>query len=135
MSTFYLEMLTVSNPIQFGEDDNERRLWSVNITARARNPVDDWPREIQRVLIDAGVTTQANIFLSTKAQMPATDGPFFTIVDTGGTGPEETMDNQTVQRMGATITIRAKVYDDGDTAAQATWQAIEDIPRNTLITA
>lgn len=134
--TFYLEMLTNSNPIQFGMDDNERRLWSINIRARARNPVADWPREVRRVLIDAAlVTVGTDVFLSTKAVIPDGDGPYTTIIDTGGTEVEETMDGQTVQRLGAQITVRANDYDVGNTQAQAVWQAIEDVSRNTNISA
>lgn len=133
--SFYLNILSVSGPIQFGHDDNQRVLWSINLTAMARAPVTDWPREVRRVLIDAAlVTVGVDVFLSTKATMPPGDGPYTTIIDTGGIAPLETQDGQEIERRACQVTIRAKDYDTGRTLALAEWRALDGI-RNTTISA
>lgn len=132
--TVYLWINALSGPLNFGTDDNERIQWSVNIEASAQGPITDWPREIRRVLIDAGlVTAGVDVFLSTRADIPTDAGPYVTIVETGGTTDSQTMNNDKYENPTAQVVIRAKDYDLGFSKAQAVKRALDGIHNSTVV--
>lgn len=55
-------------------------------------------------------TLGTTIFLSTKAQLPTGNGPFITIVETGGTTSRRTQNNTATQRPSAQVVARASSY-------------------------
>lgn len=63
--------------------------------------------EIKDQLVNAGVGIYAeNIFISSASVIPSGDGPYLTLVETGGSGPAR-MHNSATQRPTAQLTSRA----------------------------
>ena len=55
-------------------------------------------------------TVGSNIFLGSKAVIPAGDGPYISLIETGGTGSLRTHNGTAVSRPSAQILCRAKSY-------------------------
>ena len=73
-----------SDPIDLGLDASARAQFGVNIRA-TKVPSDTFDEEIEEVLIDAGIDPDT-IFVSSKSVVPTGDGPYLSILLTGGTG-------------------------------------------------
>jgi hypothetical protein len=73
---------------------------------------DDLLDNIVSILVDAGVGIDGtNIFRGSKAQIPSSVGPYLTITDTGGSGPEGTHNAiglPAYVRPNISITVRAQ---------------------------
>jgi hypothetical protein len=57
----------------------------------------------------AGVLGQ-NMFLSSKSNIPSGNGPYISIIESGGTTSRRTQNNTAIQRPSAQITVRASSY-------------------------
>lgn len=66
--------------------------------------------EVRSYLIAQNVGTSASILLSSKTVVPAGDGPYMVIIETGGSGPDRTQNNTATQRPTAQISVRATSY-------------------------
>lgn len=67
--------------------------------------------EIAARLVAQGVgTIGSNIFLGSKAVIPAGDGPYLSLIETGGSGPARTHNGEPVTRPTAQVLCRAKSY-------------------------
>jgi hypothetical protein len=65
--------------------------------------------DLASLLVAANVVPSSSIFTSKKAQIPAGDGPFVSIIDTGGTGPFKVHNRRYGNRRpSAQIVARAK---------------------------
>lgn len=68
-----------------------------------------------------GLIYGTNLFKGPKAKIPAGDGPFVSLIRTGGLGSEGThnsVDVPAYERPTAQIIVRATNYDDAETMAQ-----------------
>jgi len=92
--------------------------------------------ELISVFVNAGVGTfPGNIFASSKAQLPNTDGPFLTLSETSGSGPEGTHNSTQLPayvRPNAQIVARAKSYPVARNMAEAAFAAVYPV-RNQLV--
>jgi hypothetical protein len=91
------------------------------------------------ILTAAGVTTAANIFVSSKAIIPTGAGPYISISETGGSGPEQTHNAAkygkgypAYVRPNAQIFIRATTYPTARNMADTAYVAFYAV-RNKLI--
>ncbi len=76
-----------------------------------------------------------NIFISTKAVIPAGDGPFLSIVVTGGTSPLRTHNSVAApayQRPSAQLTARASTYAAAMVMARAAYDALVGVRNITI---
>jgi len=93
--------------------------------------------EIIQIVQSAGVGTyNANIFGSSKASIPVGDGPFLSVIETGGQTPQRTHNHislPAVQRPSAQILARAKNYAAAMIMARAAYNALVGI-RNQYVT-
>ena len=136
MST-YIEILSVQSPFDIGFDDNKRVMFSCNYDVMAVAPVTDFEREIGKLINNAGLGTFAtDMFIGLEAILPTGDGPYVTIVNTGGIEPENTHNTSghTYEHLSCQIVCRAKTYDAADTRALAIWRLLDGIT-NTTVTA
>jgi len=85
-------------------------------------------------LVAQGVgTLNVNIFRSSAALIPAGDGPFITIIDTGGSGPSRVHNSvRSTQRPTAQIMTRASKYETAYVKARAAYTALDGIFNTTL---
>ena len=72
-----------------------------------------------------------SIFWGTKSE-PTGDGPFITIIETGGTGPKRVHNAAPYRRPSAQIVVRAKGQDVARAKADAVWNAL-DQKRNLTV--
>ncbi len=134
----YQEIIAMQSPIDIGSDENKRKMFSVNFEAMATAPVTDFGREIGKLINDAGLGTFAvDMFLGMEAILPKLDGPYVTIIDTGGSEPEGTHNKaagHTYEHLSVQIVIRARGYDAAKTRALAIWRTLDGV-RNTTVVA
>ncbi len=138
MSSRYIEIIATQRPFPFNVDDNNRVMFSCNFTARAAGDVDDWMQEVQKILIDAGIATKGtqstgDTYIGPQSVVRVGDGPFTTILDTGGIAPEE-MHNSGVkiERLSVQIVVRAKSYVVAETRALAIWRELDGVRDSTV---
>jgi len=130
----YLEILANQRPFPFDTDTNNRHMFSVNFRGLAESPVDKFEEDLAKILTDAGIATvNVDTFIGSKREIPSGFGPYTTIIDTGGTIPDETHNGSLYERLSVQIVIRATVYTIARTRALAIWLAIHGT-RNTTIT-
>lgn len=80
-------------------------------------------------------TLGSSLFVGTKATIPTGDGPFTSVIETGGTGPEGTHNSVTKPayvRPSAQIVARAKKHDDARNRAQSLYLLLYPI-RNQFV--
>jgi hypothetical protein len=94
--------------------------------------------DLINILTTAGVTTAANIFVSSKAIIPTGTGPYISISETGGSGPEQTHNaaklggSPAYVRPNAQIFIRATTYPTARNMADAAYVAFYSV-KNRLV--
>ena len=131
----YLSITANQRPAQIGADENNRVVFSVNFSAMAQAPVEQWEEEIVKVLNTAGLATLGtDTFVGPTATIPTGNGPYLSIMDTGGTAPVETHDGLTYERLSVQVLIRALSYTIARTRALAVWRALKAV-RNQTVTA
>lgn len=76
--------------------------------------------EIAARLVGEGIgAIDSKIFLSSRAKLPAGDGPFLTVIETGGTAPARTQNNTATERP----SVQLKAYGVSYHAARALLKA------------
>jgi hypothetical protein len=91
--------------------------------------------EIAVHLVGKGIgSLGTTIFTSSKAVIPAGDGPYLTITETGGSGPtrRQNISGAATQRPTAQIVVRALSYVVARAMAKAAYQALDGIWNETL---
>lgn len=87
-----------------------------------------WHDEILHILSGAGVgIPQVNMFASSGKQLPKGNGPYLSVIPTGGAGPENTHNYTTVpayQIPGAQIVVRAGSYQVAEAMARRAYNAL-----------
>jgi len=134
----YREILAVQSPFDIGSDKNRRKMFSCNYEVVATAPVTDFLREMGKLINTAGLGTFAtDMFLGTEAILPETDGPFVTLINTGGEAPESTHDSSlghTYESLSFQVVTTARSYNDSNTRALAIWRLLDGV-RNTTVVA
>lgn len=132
----YIDLLAVQRPFPIGVDENGRVMFSSNFEANAAAPVVDWEKEIVKLLSDVGLATLGtDTFIGPAASLPLTgDGPFLSVIDTGGSAPWEAQSGEEYERLSVQIVIRAATYAAARTRALAVWRRLNGL-RNVTVTA
>lgn len=79
--------------------------------------------EVKARLVAGGIATGA-IFLGSKAVIPAGDGPYIVLVETGGTGSLRTQNNTAVERPTAQVSCRAATWTAARTMLKTAYDAL-----------
>lgn len=91
--------------------------------------------EIAAKLVTASVgTIGSNIFLGSKAIIPVGNGPYLSLVETGGSAPTRIQNVAAAhtQRPTAQVSVRAKSYQAARTMLQAAYAALDGTFNTTL---
>lgn len=91
--------------------------------------------EIAERLVSAGVGVRSKtIFLGSHAKIPDGDGPFISLIETGGMAPTRIHNVATAhtQRPTAQIMVRASKYNVARAKAKAAYDALDGIFNTTL---
>jgi len=129
---FYKRIKALQEPFDGGLDDKQRSKVQFNILA-TKAPSATFLEEIVAYLESLGVVS-GNVFVSTRASIPSGEGPYLSIVETGGTGSitEQNSDSPAFQRPGAQIVARAGDYVAARTLARAAYDALVRVKNQTL---
>src|SRR5688500_12356075 len=107
MATRYIEILAVQRPFPIGSDDSNRALFSFNFDALADSPVSQWEEGIAEILSTARLSTlNVDTFIGPLSVLPTGNGPYISIIDTGGREPLETHDGIKCERLSVQILVR-----------------------------
>lgn len=127
-TTRYIEILSVQHPFPINTDTYNRPMFSFNLDALAESPVTDWEEDVVSILHSAGLATLGtDTYVGPLAVIPAGDGPYINVVDTGGSSPVETHNGVKYERLSAQIVVRAVSYTSARTRAQSIWQALDGL--------
>lgn len=134
--TWYREIEPLQKPFDMAKDSTGRAKIVFNIMA-IKTPSDVFIEELVKLLEDGGVGTyNTNIFASSSKDIPVGDGPYLSVIETGGTFAERSH-NETAapafERPTAMIVVRAKTYAAARTMANAAYTVLEPV-RNTNVT-
>lgn len=122
----FIEILAVQRPSPIGVDENNRVMFSVNFDALAAAPVNDWEESIASILVSQGLSTLGtDTFFGPAAILPVSDGPYITLIDTGGYYTEITHSDDRYERLSIQILTRALNYTVARTRALAIWRALD----------
>ena len=77
----YLDIRALQEPFDLGPDASGRAQWTFNITV-IKSQSDTFAEEVVGLLTDGGVT---DIYVVSTSKIPAGDGPFTVVIETGGT--------------------------------------------------
>lgn len=142
MAVRFRKLEPAQEPFDEGTDSDRRPMVGFNVDAE-KEPTPTWLQELAAIVKTTvpGIVINENLFLSTAVNIPGDgnvsipggDGPFISIVDTGGMPREHIQNNLTgYQRSSAKVRVHARTYLDAYAVA---WQIHEAfILRNTSIT-
>lgn len=91
--------------------------------------------DIAARLVSRGVgTLNVNIFESTKSHTPQGDGPFLTLIETGGSGPTrvQNQDAAATKRPTVQVMVRAETWEAARAMAAAAYDALDGVYNVTL---
>lgn len=140
VGTYYLEILSVQSPFDITPDSQGRSVWSVNFECTAKGPSNQFEREIATLLVEAGLGTRGiDIFLGRLSTLPDpnpdNDIPITQIINTGGSGPDETQNGDVYEHLTCQIVVRAIDYDIARTHIYAIWRELDGTRNVTVVAA
>ena len=132
----YLEIVPVGEIIDEGLVKGRIRLrFNIRVEKTHSNT---FLQELIKRLVDTGVGTSANIFESSRAEIPEGAGPFLTIRQSGGLEPNRIHNAVTgtvaYQRPSAQVTVIASSYPSANTMICAAYSALVGV-RNVSLSA
>jgi hypothetical protein len=123
-----------SEPYDLGVDERNRMKWQFNVMA-TKTASELFIEELVRILEDDSVGVfNIDIFGSSKAAIPQGDGPYLSIISTGGTGPIR-IQNQAAPayfRPTALIVVRGAVNAQARAMAFAAYDALAKVVNQTV---
>lgn len=134
--TWYLEIGALQEPFDNGLDGVGRLEFIFNVMA-VKQPSGTFVEELVKVLEDAGVGTRTvTIFATAQAVVPDGNGPFLSVIETGGAAPFRIHNvpmNVKYSRPAAQIAVRALDPQLGRAMSYAAYNALLSI-RNVEVT-
>ena len=133
------EVEILSDVSDIGLDTDDRQKFGFNIMVTCRNPT-EFEDEIGKVLTLAGATTGfgTDMYAMSKSNVPTGDGPYVSIVATGGPSPERTHNadreegKPAFRLLTAQIVARAKNSKTARAKAHACFDALYAIVNQTI---
>jgi hypothetical protein len=124
--TYYLGLMPTQEPFDMGEDEQGRARRVFNVVALKRSS-SAFVEEVLACLEDAGVGTRGvDLFGTSSAIIPESDGPIVHVHSTGGPGPVGTHNHGAIayRRPGAQILARARSGAAAESMIQAAFAAL-----------
>lgn len=134
---FYLNFPLLQEPFDLGIDDISRQRFAFNLIVE-KTASQTFLEELAAIIVAASVGVVAgknrNIFLTQSVSIPAGDGPYLSIIDTGGPGGIKIQNQKApaYQRPGAQIVARAKAPKAARDMAFAAYTAFANVVNQTV---
>lgn len=113
MPTRYLSIVAEQSPFHYDVDENSRTLFSCNFSLHIAGPLGEPEKEIARLIEAEGLAVLGtNLFVGPASVISpaAGNGPFATVLSTGGTAPEETHNGDEYDHPSVQVIVRGKPY-------------------------
>lgn len=133
----YLNFPLLQEPFDLGVDSESRARFVFNLIVE-KTPSTTFLEELAAIMVAAGVGVVAgnnrNIFLTQAVSIPPGDGPYLSIIDTGGPGGIKIHNQKppAYQRPGAQIVARAKTPKAARDMAFAAYTAFANVVNQTV---
>lgn len=124
----------MQEPFDLALDTEGRAQVAFNVEAD-KAPSGTFVEEIVDLLVAAVVGTYgSNIFATAKAIIPVGDGPFLSIIETGGSPPGyiHNLATPAYQYPSAQVLVRASTYAAARTMARAAYNALASVANTTI---
>lgn len=138
MGAWYLDIDPIQEPFDSGLDEQGRETITFNINV-VKASSDTFTEELAKILTDANVgILGANIFISSKVTLPPVeenDGPYLSIIETGGTNPDRThnvISPPAYARPSAQVVCRDVKYTVARALARAAYNALAAVRNQTV---
>jgi hypothetical protein len=134
---FYLNFPLLQEPFDLGIDGLSRPRFVFNLIVE-KTPSSTFLEELAAIVIAAGVGVASgsnrNIFLTQGVSIPPGDGPYLSIIDTGGPGGVKIQNQKApaYQRPGAQVVARAKTSKAARDMAFAAYTAFANVVNQTV---
>lgn len=138
-TVWYLDIRDQQPPFDSGVlDGQSRALWTFNIVA-TKQPSSTFLLELVEVLVLAGVGVYGtNIFISSKAVIPPGNGPYLSIVATGGLDGiriQNDVSGPAYERPSAQIVVRAQSAAAAEAMSRAAYAALVGVRNQNVVVA
>lgn len=120
-------MRALQSPFPFGNDEQGRVQYSCNFLLHAYWPVDGLERCVAKLLQDAGLGTIGTTIFSSAAVVPNGDGPFTSIVRSGGLPPDDMQSGEQYENPSFQLVVRGKNVAATESRAVASWRALHNV--------
>lgn len=136
MSTNYISITAIQRPFTVAVDEQGRTVFSCNYEAVAWSIADHpFEGEVMSLIVAAGLGTIAtDLFYGPNAPIPTGDGPYTTVIDTGGTEPAETHGDERYENLSFQVLVQGLSTATARTRANLIWDALDGV-QDTLVTA
>ena len=135
MTAWYRQVEVVQEPQDLGLDTNGRAIVAFNINVTKRFST-KFLEEILGLLETASVGVfNTNMFASSAKDLPDGEGPFLTVVSTGGTSPERTQNSVAVPaypRPSAQLAVHGEDFKESWDMCYAAYIALAGIRNQTV---
>ena len=109
-----VSILARQSPFAIGTDELDREVFSVNFDLIVNHPWYSIEKTILNLLLSPSpsplITLNSDIFVGHQPELPSGDGPYTTLILTGGTGPEEAHSGERWDYLSFQLLVRAKDY-------------------------
>jgi hypothetical protein len=133
-------ILARHRPYPFDTDDSNRTMVTGNYEAQGYRTDDAslspiWEQSIAALISTAGLGSLGTaVFIGPAATIPAGNGPFISIINTGGPAPRETHNGDFHDRLSCQILVRASTHSAAYDRALAIYRAIGKLHDVTVTT-
>ena len=132
IETRYIEILAIQEPFPFNIDSSDRVMFSCNFSVLC-TPTNKPDSDFVTILSNAGlITPNVDTFIGPKKEIPEGDGPFITVVNTGGSSSLFTHDGEKTQRPSVQIVTRATDYEAARDKAMLIYNYLDGIHELTV---
>lgn len=122
----YIEILARQRPFPYGVDESGRTLIACNFDARAIAPVSAWELEIAKLINQSGNgTLGVDMTIGPAAPVPNGQSVVVTLIDTGGSEPEEVHYGDKFERLSVQVIVRSSDYQAAMTRSLAIWRLLD----------
>ena len=134
--SFYKSIWADHSPCQYGVDDQNRVLYSLNFSIDTQGTVVTLEEDIASLLVVTGLSTYTNAspasvnldtFIGPSRTIPTGDGPYMSIIDNTGPAPDIAQGGEVYDHRSLQIIVRATNYIDARTRAQAVYSTLNGL--------
>lgn len=144
--TFYLQILASTCPLDISPDPQGRATFSINYSCVALGPSINLEKEMAQLLVDEGLGVRGStIFIGRLVTLPDVDPraesdtsydiPLVQIINTGGSGTQNSHDGITNELLSFQVLVRAVDYNIARSRAFSVWRTLDNKHNITVVAA